>query len=129
MKRAFGFKIFYLLVMLVIISIIFGNVVSDASSFNVKDTFTGEIHGNASRSATSIKDVLVTVLTAVRVAGMAIAIIMLIVVGIKIMLASPSEKANVKQYTMNYVIGAFILLGASGIVTIVQKIALDAFKP
>lgn len=126
MKSKFVLKIFKFLVISILVAMIFSNAVFAA--FDVKGTFTGEIDKDAKKSATSVQDVLVTALTAIRIAGMAIAIIMLIVVGIKIMLASPSEKANVKQYTMNYVIGAFILLSASGIVTIVQKIAFEAFK-
>lgn len=134
MKSKFVLKIFKFLVISILVAMIFSNAVFAA--FDVTNTFTGEF-GNTSNAeankkvkatATSVQDVLVTALTAIRIAGMAIAIIMLIVVGIKIMLASPSEKANVKQYTMNYVIGAFILLSASGIVSIVQKIAFEAFK-
>lgn len=96
-------------------------------SFDVKQEFTGEIASDATAAKDSVQDVLVTALTAVRIAGMAIAMIMIIIVGIKIMTAAPSERANVKQYTVNYLIGAFILLGASGILKIVQDLSKSAF--
>ena len=70
-------------------------------SFDVKQEFTGKIDTNAESVKNSVQDVLVTALTAVRIAGMAIAMIMIIIVGIKIMTAAPSERANVKQYTVN----------------------------
>ena len=44
------------------------------------------------------------------------------------MIAAPEEKANIKQYSINYLIGAIILVGASGIMGIVKKIALSAFE-
>ena len=108
-----------------ILSLALNNIVL---AFDVTGQFNGQIDSNAQSSADSVKDVLLAVLSAVRIAGVAIAIIMLIMVGIKIMMASPSERANVKQYSINYVIGAFILFGASGILTIIKSVADSAFS-
>lgn len=126
MKKVFILKTLKLLVVLMLMLGVFGNV-AFASSFDVTGTFDGKIDADAQSSATAVQDVLITALTAVRIVGMAVAIIMLIIVGIKIMMASPTERANIKQYSMNYLIGAFILLGASGILTIVQGVANTAF--
>lgn len=128
MKTTTVLKIVKILTIIMLVSIIFSNFAFATTGFDVKGNFTGTIENSeAKKTAQSVQDVLIVALTVTRIVGMAIAIIMLIVVGIKIMMASPSERANIKQYTMNYVIGAVVLLGASGIVAIVQKAAMSAF--
>ena len=125
MKKSIMIKLFKTLIILLFLVMIFNNIAF--ASFNVKGIFTGKIDKDAQESLTSVQNVLITALMAVRTVGMAIAIIMLIVIGIKIMVASPSEKANIKQYITNYLIGAFILFSASGLLTIVKNVAMSAF--
>lgn len=126
MKNTSVLKTFKIFAIIMIIFIIFSNAVF-ADGFDVKGTFDGEIHSSASSIKTSVQDVLIVALTITRIVGMAVALIMIIIVGIKIMMAAPSERANIKQYAMNYVIGAVILLGASAIVGIIQTVATSAF--
>ena len=113
-----------LLFLLVLFTFSFFNCI--IFSYDVEHTFDGTIASNAQESKKSIQDVLIVALTAVRTAGIAIAIIMLITIGIKIMYAAPSERANIKQYAINYIIGAFILLGASEIMGIFKDVATKA---
>ena len=122
-------KFLKILVIVLLIFIVFNNIaLAGKSNITISDTFNGTITGDkAKNSSTKIQDLLLEILTAVRIAGMAIALIILVVIGIKIMMASPSEKANIKQYSMNYVIGAFILIGATTILTIVQNVAKSSF--
>lgn len=128
MKKAVAIRISKILLIILLMFIVCNNIALATSAFDVKSTFDGKIDAKAENAATSVKDVLIVALTVVRIAGMAIAIIILIIVGIKIMMAAPGEKANIKQYATNYLIGAFILLSASGIMTIVQNVANTAFK-
>lgn len=87
------------------------------AAFDVKGNFDGTTTANV----TPIKTTLGVVLDVVRMVGIGIALIILIMIGIKVMLASPSERANIKQYAINYLIGACILIGASGILTIIKN--------
>ena len=48
--------------------------------------------------------------------GMVIAVLVLLVLGIKYMMGSASEKAEYKKTMIPYVIGAILILGASAIV-------------
>ena len=112
-----------LIIMMYIIAII-TNI--SLAKFDVTSNFTGEIKNTA--SVKPIKTILSTVLDVVRMVGTGIALIMLTYIGIKIMVAAPSERANIKQYAINYVIGAFILIGASGILTIVKEFTKGAFE-
>ena len=55
------------------------------------------------------------ILGAIQVFAFAIALGMLLYLGVKYMMSSADEKANVKQMTINYLIGALIIFGAVGI--------------
>lgn len=61
------------------------------------------------------------VLTIVRIVGMAVAVIMLTILGIKYVAASPNEKADYKKGMTVYVVGAVLLFGASALLSVIQK--------
>lgn len=61
------------------------------------------------------------ILTIVRIAGMAVAVIMLTILGIKYVAASPNEKADYKKGMTVYVVGAVLLFGASALLSVIQK--------
>lgn len=96
------------------------------AAFKVTEQFNGDL---GSTNVAPIKTTIGTVLDVVRFVGIGIALIILIYIGIKIMLAAPSERANIKQYAINYLIGAGILIGASGILTIIQNFTKQTIKP
>lgn len=55
--------------------------------------------------------------------GYAIAMGMLAYIGIKYMLSSANDKANMKQGVINYLIGAFLIGGASLVATTIVGLA------
>jgi TRAP-type C4-dicarboxylate transport system permease small subunit len=55
--------------------------------------------------------------------GYALAVGMLLYIGIKYMMASANEKADLKKGSISYVIGAVIIFGATGLITIAQNLA------
>lgn len=61
------------------------------------------------------------ILTIVRILGMAVAVIMLTILGIKYVAASPNEKADYKKGMTVYVVGAVLLFGASALLSVIQK--------
>lgn len=61
------------------------------------------------------------ILTIVRIVGMAVAVIMLTILGIKYVAASPNEKADYKKGMTVYVAGAVLLFGASALLSVIQK--------
>lgn len=61
------------------------------------------------------------ILTIVRIVGMAVAVIMLTILGIKYVAASPNEKADYKKGMTVYVVGAVLLFGASALLSAIQK--------
>ena len=61
------------------------------------------------------------ILTIVRIVGMAVAVIMLTILGIKYVAASPNEKADYKKGMTVYVVGAVLLFGASALLSVIQN--------
>ena len=87
----------------------------------IKENFTGEIEDIDSNGGSKIKTVLNVVLKIVRTVGTGIAVLILMILGCKYMMASAGERAEIKKYAITYVIGAIILFSASQLVGIVQK--------
>ena len=61
------------------------------------------------------------ILTVFKVVGVGVAMIMLIVLAMKYMLASAGDKADIKKHAVVYIVGAIILFAASGILQIIQS--------
>lgn len=57
----------------------------------------------------------------VKIAAMCVAVVMLLALAMKYMVAAPSEKAEIKKSATVYVVGAIVLFGVSGILTIIEK--------
>ena len=91
----------------------------DATSEIIKNKFKGN---SGSEGSESVKQILSAILSVVRTVGAAIAVIMLMSIGAKYIVASAGDRADIKKYAINYVIGAIILLGATGVLSVVQNI-------
>lgn len=71
------------------------------------------------QSSTELNDIVGTILGFVQVIGSAIAVIMIVVLGIKYMVGSAEEKAEYKKTLLPYIIGAGLVFAASAIAGIV----------
>ena len=69
----------------------------------------------------SVMNILGAILSITKVIGIGVAVIMLIVLAIKYISASPGDKAEIKKHATVYVVGAFVLFGAAGILQIIQN--------
>lgn len=95
-------------------------------SFSVfaADIKPNEIKANTSSNvSTSVKDLGGKVLGVFQTAGVAIAVIIIIVLGIKYMMGSASEKAEYKKTMIPYLIGAICVFAAPTIANIVYELA------
>lgn len=70
-----------------------------------------------------IKEAVLKIVKAVAYFGYVIAFGMLFYLGAKYTLAPANEKADVKQGSINYMIGAFLILCASGVANLISGIA------
>ncbi len=64
-----------------------------------------------------------TIISIARIVGVTIAIVILLVISMKYMIAAPGDRADIKKHAVNYVIGAIILFGVVGIVSIISNFA------
>lgn len=92
------------------------NPVSDEEiSFSTKDN---------SGASVAAKNVIGAIINIAQVIGMGVAIIMLVVLAIQYIAASPEGKAEIKKNSTIYIVGAIILFAASGILGIIRRFAV-----
>lgn len=80
-----------------------------------------EIYSPSSTNTDTLMNIGGKILGLIQVAGTGIAVIMLLVIGVKYILASVQEKAQLKETLVPYVIGAILLFGGSNLLSIVYK--------
>ena len=84
--------------------------------------FTGNTNGTAANKVTDISQNIIGI---VQVVGTAAAVVMLVVLGIKYVVASASEKAEIKKSAPIYVVAAVFIFAAVNILAIIQDFATD----
>ncbi len=92
------------------------------------DTVTSQAKDD-SGAADSVNSIIGAILTITQVVGVGVAVIMLIVLAIKYISASPGDKADIKKHAVVYVVGAVVLFAASGILQIIKTFASQNIKP
>lgn len=80
-----------------------------------------EITPQQSNAAENVTNIAGKVLNIVQIVGVAVATIMLTVLGIKYVSSSPNDKAEYKKGMTIYVIGAVLLFGASMLIGVIRN--------
>lgn len=93
---------------------------ANAAAFKTGAEFNDVI---STKANSVIEKSAITVITIVRIIGVTIAIVMLLVIAMKYMLSSAGDRADIKKHAVAYVIGAFILFGAVGILGLLDDVA------
>lgn len=97
----------------------FGSEKVTGSSFDDKDGSNfAVLASNSAKTAVII----------MRIAGITIAVVMLLVVAIKYMVSSAGDRADIKKHAIVYVIGALVLFGAVGILGIIEDFTNTALE-
>lgn len=78
---------------------------------------------DAGTATTTTRSVLATIIGVVKIAGVCVAVVMLLVVAMKYMSAAPGEKADIKKSAVVYVVGAIVLFAVTGILSIIEQFA------
>ncbi len=84
------------------------------------DTATDE---GTEKANNMVNKAAANVISIARIICVTIAIVMLLVIAMKYMVSAPGDRADIKKHAVNYVIGAFVLFGISGILTILNNFA------
>lgn len=117
-------KMFLILAMLIMVVAMTSEVFAEEAGFswdtaiNNADKATGVTALN--KSATNITG---SILSVVKYVATGIALIMIVVIAAKYMLASAGDRADIKKHAVAYVTGALILFGSAAIVEIIQQFA------
>jgi hypothetical protein len=108
-------KLSVILLMAVILSAFITNI----CEAGVTASFKGK--GNLITPAKSAtKKIINAVLGTIRLVGTAISLGILLVISIKYMVASAGERADIKKYALNYIIGAVVLFASTNILVIIK---------
>lgn len=116
-----------LLSVFLIVLIFFSTVAvfaEDNPNFKI-DAFDGHTAPDKVNNITN--KTLGTAIGMARTVGVGVAIVILMVIAVKYMLASPGDRADLKKNAVPFVIGAVVLFGTSGILTIIMNLA-DTIK-
>ena len=115
MKKVSKFLVSLLIITIFALIAINISYATDPADLNF---FKPDSSTDAYDSATATLDATLSV---IQVIGIGIAVVMLTVLGIKYMISSSSDKAEIKKHAVVYVVGAILLFAASGIVQIVKE--------
>ena len=117
MNRKKIFKIIMIIMQVVLLIFTFNNTVLAVSSYyQIYDNSYNPFYGTITK--------IVGILQAV---GMSVAVIMLAIIGIRFLIASPEGKAELKQQLFPYFIGCILLFGGAWLLSLVAKVAGENF--
>lgn len=114
-------KMFALIIMAIAMVAMLSTVVSAADNVNAAD-LAGKLHGTSTSASTSITDMGNQIIGIITTVGVVVAVVVLLVLGIKYMMGSASEKAEYKKTMIPYLVGAILIFGASAITKVVVSI-------
>ncbi len=114
-------KILAFVVTLFMVIAMMSSVVNAASGVNLTpNQITANIDSNSQTQITSVGGKIVGI---IQVIGIVIAVVVIMVVGIKYMMGSVEEKAEYKKTMMPYIIGAVLIFAGSTLANVVYQFA------
>ena len=114
-------KILAFVVTLFMVIAMMSSVVNAASGVNLTpNQITANIDSNSQTQITSVGGKIVGI---IQVIGIVIAVVVIMVVGIKYMMGSAEEKAEYKKTMMPYIIGAVLIFAGSTLANVVYQFA------
>ncbi len=125
MKNKVLYKILFIFLILFYVNTVV-IYAADYGSVNQFDSYTSEgtkfeiIDNTINRTAGIALDII-------RIVAFCIGLLLLIIIGIKYIIATPELRAELKKDVPNYFIGAAILFAASGILQFVTYFVKDVF--
>lgn len=92
---------------------------------NITTSDYKDIYKKQGQDVTSLLGVGGSILSVVQIIGIAAGVICLLILGIKYMMMSSNadDKAKIKEKLVPYLIGAILLFGGSGILSLIAKFA------
>lgn len=114
-------KLISILLFVAMISISLTTVVS-ASGIDAAN-LANQLKGNTSVAQGDVMNIGNQIIGIITTVGVVVAVVILLVLGIKYMMGSASEKAEYKTTMIPYLVGAILIFGASAITKVVVGLA------
>lgn len=121
-------KISLIFLVVLMLNLMFNMYISNGSYNSKMGTLITATEGQTpdnNDAETKVTNIVQVIITIIRIVGVCVAIVMILVVAMKYMTAAAGEKAEIKKSAVQYVVGAVVLFGAVGILTIIDKFALN----
>ena len=80
-------------------------------------------NGDTNQGVTQVFNFGRTIVTILQAVGIVVAVVVILVIGIKYMMGSAEEKAEYKKTMVPYLVGAVLIFGATTIVNVVYNLA------
>ncbi len=135
MKKTRALKNALIITAILILGLVFGQIkvlaydgIKLATGVIDPDDFNPGNFQDAFQDAKDITDVGGTIITVIRVIGIAVTVICLIIIGIKYMTGTIQEKADYKKSMIPYLIGVFIFFTLSQILPVIIDLVSDLSK-
>lgn len=87
------------------------------------NTVLNGLNGNGNVQTNDLTKVGNNIVTIIQVVGIVIAVIVLLVIGIKYMMGSASEKAEYKKTMMPYIVGAVLIFAGTSLVRVIYSLS------
>ena len=118
-------KVISTILMVILLVSMFSSVVMASDPASQVKNFTSSNNTPGKAEIQGLAGNVISILTTV---GIAVAIIILLILGIKYMMGSASEKAEYKKTMIPYLVGAILIFGASGIAKLVISMTTYSAK-
>ena len=107
-----------LLLAIMLVTSIAGTVFADSTT-----DVLNKLKGDGNVETNSLTTVGNNVVTIINVVGIVIAVIILLIIGIKYMIGSASEKAEYKKTMIPYIVGAVLIFAGTALVRVIYSLA------
>lgn len=115
-------KLVSVLLLVAMISMTLTTMVSAKSGIDAAN-IAGNLHGTTSGAQSDVVNIGNQLIGIITTVGVVVAVIVLLILGIKYMMGSASEKAEYKKTMIPYLVGAILIFGASAITKVVVGLA------
>lgn len=108
--------------MLMVAVLITLSTISNAGGVDASE-LAGQLTGTTSVAQKDVMDIGNQIIGIITTVGVVVAVVILLILGIKYMMGSASEKAEYKKTMIPYIVGAVLIFGASAITKVVVALA------
>lgn len=121
MKRTV--KIMSTILLAIMLVVTLASTALAANGVDVGNIITGIENGSTVSDTSNITTVGANIVNIIQVVGIVIAVVVLLVIGIKYLIGSAEEKAEYKKTMIPYVVGAILVFAGTSLVKVIYQLA------